>query len=147
MVLMLVSCTNQNQSAEAGKADEVVMANDSKSKSNIMVTQKITPYLWVEKDAKAVADYYLSIFKDGKLKDFRRFDSSETGNDAAIVYIPEHVDPPFRFMLTHHSGDVDPPCYQSFDKVQSPVIIYFSLNHSGVLTFFESIPTSTPSKP
>ena len=84
MVLIMASCTNANQSAEAGKADEVVMANDSKSKSNIMVTQKITPYLWVEKDAKAVADYYLSIFKDGKLKDFRRFDSSETGNDAGI---------------------------------------------------------------
>jgi hypothetical protein len=84
IVFMLVSCTNANQSAEAGKADEVVMANDSKNKSNIMVTQKITPYLWVEKDAKAVADYYLSIFKDGKLKDFRRFDSSETGNNAGI---------------------------------------------------------------
>jgi predicted 3-demethylubiquinone-9 3-methyltransferase (glyoxalase superfamily) len=84
MVFMLVSCTNANQSAEAGKADEVVMANDSKNKSNIMVIQKITPYLWVEKDAKAVADYYLSIFKDGKLKDFHRFDSSETGNDAGI---------------------------------------------------------------
>jgi predicted 3-demethylubiquinone-9 3-methyltransferase (glyoxalase superfamily) len=84
MVFMLISCTNANQSADAGKADKVIMANDSKSKSNIMVTQKITPYLWVEKDAKAVADYYLSIFKDGKLKDFRRFDSSETGNDAGI---------------------------------------------------------------
>lgn len=42
-----------------------------------MFTQKITPYLWVEKDAKAVADYYLSIFKDGKLKDFRKFDSDD----------------------------------------------------------------------
>ena len=40
--------------------------------------------MWVEKDAKAVAEYYLSIFKDGKLKDFRRFDSSEAGNDAGI---------------------------------------------------------------
>ena len=49
-----------------------------------MVTQKITPYLWVEKDAKAVAAYYLSIFKDGKLKDFRKFDSDESGNDAGI---------------------------------------------------------------
>ena len=35
--------------------------------------QKITPSLWVEKDVKAVADYYLSIFKDGKLKDYRKF--------------------------------------------------------------------------
>ena len=86
MVFILVSCTNANQSAEAGKADKVGMPDDSikSNKSNIMVTQKITPYLWVEKDAKAVADYYLSIFKDGKLKDFHRFDSSETGNDAGI---------------------------------------------------------------
>lgn len=37
--------------------------------------QKITPCLWVEKDAKAVAEYYLAIFKDGKLKDYRLFDN------------------------------------------------------------------------
>lgn len=38
------------------------------------ITQKITPSIWVEtKDAKAVADYYLSIFKDGKLKDYRQY--------------------------------------------------------------------------
>lgn len=49
-----------------------------------MMTQKITPYLWVEKDAKSVADYYLSIFRDGKLKDFRKFGSEESGNDAGI---------------------------------------------------------------
>lgn len=35
--------------------------------------QKITPCLWVEKDAKEVANYYLSIFKDGKLKDYQQF--------------------------------------------------------------------------
>ena len=38
-----------------------------------MISQKITPCLWVEKDAKAVVDYYLSIFKDGILKDYRHF--------------------------------------------------------------------------
>lgn len=38
-----------------------------------MTQQKITPCLWVEKDAKTVVDYYLSIFKDGKLKDYRLF--------------------------------------------------------------------------
>jgi predicted 3-demethylubiquinone-9 3-methyltransferase (glyoxalase superfamily) len=37
--------------------------------------QKITPSLWVDKDAKAVADYYMSIFKDGKLKDYRKFEN------------------------------------------------------------------------
>jgi predicted 3-demethylubiquinone-9 3-methyltransferase (glyoxalase superfamily) len=40
-----------------------------------MITQKITPCLWVDKDAKAVANYYLSIFKDGKLKDYRQFEN------------------------------------------------------------------------
>ena len=29
----------------------------------------------------------------------------------ANVYIPDHGDPPFRFMLTHHSGHVDPPVF------------------------------------
>ncbi|MBD3583168.1 VOC family protein [Flavobacterium sp. D33] len=45
--------------------------------------QKITPCLWVEKDAKAVADYYLSIFKDGKLKEFRKYKNPpmENGQD------------------------------------------------------------------
>lgn len=33
-----------------------------------MATQKIMPCLWVEKDAKKAARYYLSIFKNGKLK-------------------------------------------------------------------------------
>ncbi len=37
------------------------------------IQQKITPCLWVEKDAKAVVNYYLSIFKDGQLKDYRQF--------------------------------------------------------------------------
>jgi predicted 3-demethylubiquinone-9 3-methyltransferase (glyoxalase superfamily) len=56
--------------------------------------QKITPSLWVEKDAKAVADYYLSIFKDGKLKDYRKFEnppndlSSDTSSfETAVIEI------------------------------------------------------------
>lgn len=50
-----------------------------------MVNQKITPCLWVEKDAKAVVDYYLSIFKDGKLKDYRLFNNmpDSDGNGSA----------------------------------------------------------------
>lgn len=38
--------------------------------------KKITPCLWVEtKDAKEVADYYLSIFKDGKLKEHYKYEN------------------------------------------------------------------------
>jgi predicted 3-demethylubiquinone-9 3-methyltransferase (glyoxalase superfamily) len=46
-----------------------------------MNIQKITPCLWVEKDAKAVAQYYLSIFKGGKLKDYRLDDKLSDGQD------------------------------------------------------------------
>jgi predicted 3-demethylubiquinone-9 3-methyltransferase (glyoxalase superfamily) len=50
--------------------------------------QKITPCLWVEKDAKAVAEYYLSIFKDGQLKDYRLFENMPnadgSGNDGSF---------------------------------------------------------------
>lgn len=39
-----------------------------------MIHQKITPCIWVETtDAKAVADYYLSIFKDGLLKEHHKY--------------------------------------------------------------------------
>lgn len=46
-----------------------------------MNIQKITPCLWVEKDAKGVAQYYLSIFKGGKLKDYRLYDKLSDGQD------------------------------------------------------------------
>lgn len=84
---LTTSCSNPNQPDNADNtSNQNVMANDTNEnvKSNTVITQKITPYLWVEKDAKAVAEYYLSIFKDGKLKDFRTFDSDESGSDAGI---------------------------------------------------------------
>ncbi len=46
-----------------------------------MENQKITPCLWVEKDAKVVAQYYLSIFKDGRLKDYRLFENVPSDED------------------------------------------------------------------
>ena len=84
---LTISCSHPNQSGNDGNAiNQIVIANDSNKniKNKKLITQKITPYLWVEKDAKAVADYYLSIFKDGKLKDFQKFNSKESGNDAGI---------------------------------------------------------------
>lgn len=70
---LLISCSNPDQQTRsANEITKTAIAIDS-GKYEKMITQKITPYLWVDKDARAVADYYLSIFKDGKLKDFRRF--------------------------------------------------------------------------
>lgn len=81
-----ISCSNPNKekTADTSKPVAVTTGTDNSTANKSGITQKITPYLWVEKDAKAVAEYYLSIFKDGKLKDFRRFDSSSSGNMAGI---------------------------------------------------------------
>ncbi len=82
---LAISCSDPNQQDNPGNAgNHAAMANDTGKHIKNMHTQKITPYLWVDKDARAVADYYLSIFKDGKLKDFRRFDGEESGNESGI---------------------------------------------------------------
>ncbi len=79
----LVGCGDSRQDSHKTK-DIDTISQQTLAKKTDMITQKITPYLWVDKDAKAVADYYLSIFKDGKLKDFRKFGNDESGNDAGI---------------------------------------------------------------
>ncbi|HMV08215.1 MAG TPA: VOC family protein [Cyclobacteriaceae bacterium] len=86
VLCLTISCSNPQQATTAESlSDPPVSNNSGKNLNNAnMNVQKITPYLWVEKDAKAVAEYYLSIFKDGKLKDFRKFASDESGNEAGI---------------------------------------------------------------
>lgn len=56
-----------------------------------MNSQKITPCLWVETtDAKAVVNYYLSIFRDGKLKEHRQYiNPPEAGGGAFETAIME----------------------------------------------------------
>ncbi len=68
-MLLLISCgSSQNNQA----FDKNV--NQKETKNNNMNSQKITPSLWVETtNAKAVVDYYLSIFKDGKMKEHRTY--------------------------------------------------------------------------
>lgn len=53
-----------------------------------MAKQKIIPCLWVEKDAKKAAQYYLSIFKNGKLKSYEMFKDTPNGSfDMATMEI------------------------------------------------------------
>lgn len=55
-----------------------------------MAKQIITPCLWIENDAKKAAEYYLSVFKDGKLKSHKAFKNQpEAGGefDTATIHI------------------------------------------------------------
>jgi predicted 3-demethylubiquinone-9 3-methyltransferase (glyoxalase superfamily) len=72
LLAILMSCGNLQQDAEKNnKIDSTT--NQSSTKKLGSITQKITPCLWVDKDAKAVAKYYLSIFKEGKLKEYHQY--------------------------------------------------------------------------
>lgn len=69
----LIGCVNSQQSS--GKNSTIdTTSNQNLLNNTEMIKQKITPSLWVEtKDAKAVVDYYLSIFKDGKLLEHHKY--------------------------------------------------------------------------
>lgn len=68
LLLSIMSCKNSKENTpNSTKIDS------TSTKKPAMISQKITPCLWVDKDAKAVVDYYLSIFKDGKLKEYHEY--------------------------------------------------------------------------
>jgi len=68
----IIGCTNTQQTVPNSSKTETT-SNQTFANKTDMIRQKITPSLWVDKDAKAVVDYYLSIFKDGKMKEYRQY--------------------------------------------------------------------------
>jgi hypothetical protein len=86
-IATIMGCGNSQQNVhENSKTDSTTL------KKTDMISQKITPSIWVETtDAKAVADYYLSIFKDGKMKEHHKYTNPpEAGGgnfETAIVEI------------------------------------------------------------
>lgn len=73
LVVNTMGCGNSQQDARTNSKKDTTASETLTSKTD-KIQQKITPCLWVETtDAKAVADYYLSIFKDGKLKEHRAY--------------------------------------------------------------------------
>lgn len=67
-----VGCGNSQQDSHESTRTGTT-SNQNVTNKTDMITQKITPCLWVDKDAKAVVDYYLSIFKNGKMKKYRQY--------------------------------------------------------------------------
>lgn len=74
IVMNLLGCTNSKKNSQNDSKIDTT-SNETLTKKKDMSTQKITPCLWVDKDAKAVVDYYLSIFKDGKLKEYNKYNN------------------------------------------------------------------------
>lgn len=73
IIANLMGCVNSQQNSNKNSEIDST-SNQTLAKKTEMTTQKITPCLWVETtDAKAVVDYYLSIFKDGKMKEYHQY--------------------------------------------------------------------------
>ncbi len=72
MIANIIGCGNSQQNSHKNTKNDTT-SNQTLNKKPDMIRQKITPCLWVDKDAKAVVDYYLSIFKNGKLKEYRQY--------------------------------------------------------------------------
>lgn len=93
VIANVMGCGNSRQNTHTISKSDSTTTQNLTNKTE-MIKQKITPCLWVEtKDAKAVADYYLSIFKDGKLKEHRKYKNPpEAGGgdfETAIVEIAD----------------------------------------------------------
>lgn len=74
IIVCAMGCENSQQNSnKESKIDSI--NNKTLTTEKNMKPQKITPCLWVDKDAKAVVDYYLSIFKDGKMKEYHRYEN------------------------------------------------------------------------
>lgn len=53
-----------------------------------MPIQKITPCLWLEKEANKAAEYYISIFKDGEILSYRAYENApEAGGSFDLATI------------------------------------------------------------
>lgn len=93
IIVNAMGCGNSQQhTLDKSKTDTT--ADQTLTDKTDKIKQKITPCLWVEtKDAKAVADYYLSIFKDGNLKEHRTYKNPpEAGGgefETAIINIAD----------------------------------------------------------
>jgi predicted 3-demethylubiquinone-9 3-methyltransferase (glyoxalase superfamily) len=74
LLISLMSCKKSRENKLDNSTNDTV-SNKALTKKTTRITQKITPCLWVDKDAKAVVDYYLSIFKDGKLKEYHQYEN------------------------------------------------------------------------
>ena len=75
IIASTTSCSKSSQPNNTEPSfDQTSAKSNTETATKNMISQKITPSIWVETtDAKAVADYYLSIFKDGKLKEHHKY--------------------------------------------------------------------------
>ena len=102
IIANLLGCGNSQQNANNNSKIDTT-SHQTVTKKPISIMHKITPCLWVDKDAKAVVDYYLSIFKEGKLKEYHKYinppqEKGQVGQDSFETAIMEIGDIEFSIL-------------------------------------------------
>ena len=54
--------------------------------------QKITPFLWFDKEAEEAANYYVSIFKDAKILEVSRYGGAGPGPKGSVMVVKFSLD-------------------------------------------------------
>jgi predicted 3-demethylubiquinone-9 3-methyltransferase (glyoxalase superfamily) len=49
------------------------------------IKQKITPFLWFDNNAEEAMDFYISIFKNSKIINLRRYPPAVTGQNGTVI--------------------------------------------------------------
>ena len=49
--------------------------------------QKITPFLWFDEQAEEAANFYVSVFKDGKIKQIARYGDAGPGPKGSVMVV------------------------------------------------------------
>jgi len=57
-----------------------------------IATQKITPFLWFDKEAEEAVNFYVSIFKDSKINGSSRYTESGPGPAGSVMTISFRLD-------------------------------------------------------
>ena len=62
------------------------MQNADGRKRTATIKQKITPHLWFDKEARAAADFYVSVFPDSKVTTSRTLDNTPSGTVEVVGF-------------------------------------------------------------
>jgi|SRR6516164_749536 predicted 3-demethylubiquinone-9 3-methyltransferase (glyoxalase superfamily) len=55
--------------------------------NGVSLVQKITPFLWFDKEAGEAANFYVSIFKDGKILNVSRYGDAGPGQKGQVMVV------------------------------------------------------------
>ena len=74
-----------NLYSERNQGSSLLQSGEIQRRNEFVKVQKITPFLWFDKEAAEAARFYTSVFKGSKIKDSRKLDNTPSGTVEIIT--------------------------------------------------------------